>query len=264
MTKFTTSKDTRALHTSPMAATLALAIALTLSGCNMPSPFGTPTGSSMPSGPSGGTPAPSGDSGSDSSSPQGGAPSTSTGNSGDKQSPSTSGDAGGSNFPEPSAGQPAAPGSDESVDGLDETLDRSLEDFDDTVTAERNKQDPATIDILSPSGNAADQRDSNEPLFEEGDLGDADSSAAIEQRAAEGASSGAGDAGMSAEGPQGSSTASAGQPADAAIIPIPDDIGDGKGDNIVERQIRDAAEKEQDPVLREKLWDEYRRIKNQR
>ena len=78
----------------------------------------------MPSGPSGGTPAPSGDSGSDSSSPQGGAPSTSTGNSGDKQSPSTSGDAGGSNFPEPSAGQPAAPGSDESVDGLDETLDR--------------------------------------------------------------------------------------------------------------------------------------------
>ena len=81
MTKFTASKDTRALHTSPMTATLALAIALTLSGCNMPSPFGTPTGSSMPSGPSGGTPAPSGDSGSDSSSPQGGAPSTSTGNS---------------------------------------------------------------------------------------------------------------------------------------------------------------------------------------
>ena len=38
---------------------------------------------------------------------------------------------------------------------------------------------------------------------------------------------------------------------------------DGQGDDIVLRQIRDAASKEQDPVLREKLWDEYRRIKNQ-
>ena len=46
-------------------------------------------------------------------------------------------------------------------------------------------------------------------------------------------------------------------------LPIPEDIDDGQGDDIVERQIRDAAMKETDPVLRERLWDEYRRIKNQ-
>ena len=50
---------------------------------------------------------------------------------------------------------------------------------------------------------------------------------------------------------------------DYAFAPNYADIDDGQGDDIVLRQIRDAASKEQDPVLREKLWDEYRRIKNQ-
>ena len=48
----------------------------------------------------------------------------------------------------------------------------------------------------------------------------------------------------------------------ADIIPIPDDVGDGRNDDIVMRQIREAAMQEKDPVLREKLWDEYRRIRD--
>ena len=48
------------------------------------------------------------------------------------------------------------------------------------------------------------------------------------------------------------------------MIPIPEDVGDGRNDDIVLRQIRDAATNEKDPVLREKLWDEYRRIQSQR
>ena len=42
---------------------------------------------------------------------------------------------------------------------------------------------------------------------------------------------------------------------------VPHDIPDGKDDDIVARQLREAAEKEQDPELREKLWDEYRKYK---
>jgi hypothetical protein len=42
---------------------------------------------------------------------------------------------------------------------------------------------------------------------------------------------------------------------------VPEDIGDGQGDDIVLRQIREAALKETNPILREKLWDEYRKIK---
>ncbi len=41
----------------------------------------------------------------------------------------------------------------------------------------------------------------------------------------------------------------------------PADVPDGSDDDVVARQIREAAMKETDPELREKLWDEYRRYK---
>ncbi len=41
----------------------------------------------------------------------------------------------------------------------------------------------------------------------------------------------------------------------------PADIPDGSDDDVVARQIREAAENEADPALREKLWDEYRMYK---
>ncbi|MDJ0656835.1 MAG: hypothetical protein QNJ40_21925 [Xanthomonadales bacterium] len=42
---------------------------------------------------------------------------------------------------------------------------------------------------------------------------------------------------------------------------VPDDVGDGSDDDVVARQIREAAINEDDPVLREKLWEEYRNYK---
>ena len=42
---------------------------------------------------------------------------------------------------------------------------------------------------------------------------------------------------------------------------VPSDIGDGSDDDVVARQIREAAMNESDPVLREKLWQEYRNYK---
>jgi hypothetical protein len=42
---------------------------------------------------------------------------------------------------------------------------------------------------------------------------------------------------------------------------IPADIPDGRDDDIVARQLREAAMKETDPELREKLWEEYRQYK---
>jgi hypothetical protein len=44
-------------------------------------------------------------------------------------------------------------------------------------------------------------------------------------------------------------------------VEIPADIGSPQGDDIIARQLREAAMKEQDPALREKLWDEYRKYK---
>ena len=67
------------------------------------------------------------------------------------------------------------------------------------------------------------------------------------------------------EGAGGEQVASAGGAGDAGAhqgeTRVPPDIPDGKDDDIVARQLREAAENEQDPELREKLWDEYRRYK---
>ena len=53
-----------------------------------------------------------------------------------------------------------------------------------------------------------------------------------------------------------------GSPGDkASLPPAPDDVSSGQDDDIVARQLREAAENETDPELREKLWDEYRDYK---
>jgi hypothetical protein len=47
-----------------------------------------------------------------------------------------------------------------------------------------------------------------------------------------------------------------------AAGPVPEDIPVGaQDDDIIARQLREAAMQETDPELREKLWDEYRRYK---
>jgi hypothetical protein len=42
---------------------------------------------------------------------------------------------------------------------------------------------------------------------------------------------------------------------------VPKDIPPASGDDIVARQLREAAMSEKDPKLRAKLWNEYRRYK---
>ncbi|MGL6161665.1 hypothetical protein [Microbulbifer sp.] len=42
---------------------------------------------------------------------------------------------------------------------------------------------------------------------------------------------------------------------------VPADIPSGNDDDVVARQIREAATRESDPELREKLWEEYRKYK---
>ena len=44
----------------------------------------------------------------------------------------------------------------------------------------------------------------------------------------------------------------------AETFPAPDDIPSGRDDDVVARQLREAAMSEPDPELREALWDEYR------
>lgn len=52
-----------------------------------------------------------------------------------------------------------------------------------------------------------------------------------------------------------------GVPQDTAKYPPPKDIPSGNDDDVVARQLREAAMREPDPAVREKLWDEYRKYK---
>ena len=73
---------------------------------------------------------------------------------------------------------------------------------------------------------------------------------------------GGGVASSSAGGGIGGASAGGGQmPKNTAKYPPPGDIPSGDGDDVVARQLREAAMREPDPAVREKLWDEYRKYK---
>ena len=189
--------------------------------------------------------------------------------------------------------------------GLDEEFEDSLGDFDESIAGGASEGGgEGEIDILDPMGEGGSGAPSDQPLFEEGDLGDEGDMAenqSVAQRAASGASGGSSSSSGGQQGGGSSSSqsgseqsesqsqASAGggasgggagaeqgnrevagassggaQEGSEDIIPIPEDIGTGRNDDIVLRQIREAAMNERDPLLREKLWDEYRRIRASR
>lgn len=246
-----------------------LAVLFCLSACQMPSPTsssgqsGSPSGG-MPSPPSGGAPS-SGSPSPSSSAPSSSAPSSSGGNEAADDGAEASGDSVGNNGSPQGEDDGGIDGSDgESIEGLDAELDASLEGFDDSVGGS-SSQGPSEIDILSPSGSSGVTVGTDEPLFEEADSGTPDESNTEVEQAAQ-SSPQSPDSAEGAPGQldqQGGEMSAGQQPADAAVIPIPEDIDDGQGDGIVLRQLRDAAMRETDPDLRERLWDEYRRIKNQ-
>ena len=83
-----------------------------------------------------------------------------------------------------------------------------------------------------------------------------------------GGSSDAGDAGESgpADSAAGNETsygegAGPGSPRSTTKSSAPPGTPNGSDDDVVARQLREAAEKETDPELKKKLWEEYRKYK---
>ena len=132
--------------------------------------------------------------------------------------------------------------------GPDSELDKALEDFDGEILAER----------------AVIQARSNER---------AGTAAAASQLPSSGSASGRsdppGDPGGTAQeqavyepsGMPSQKSARRTPPMSAPAGSVPEDIPDARDDDIIARQLREAAMNETDPELREKLWEEYRRYK---
>ena len=145
----------------------------------------------------------------------------------------------------------------EQIATLDEKLNAGLGEYDEKLLQEQER-----IKAASPNNNG-DRGDGAGSLGGAGlDVaGNTDTGAESDNEdAGEDANSNeTGDtAGQSASGSRDNSsgTREAGNDSDQPV-----DIPDGGDDDIVARQLREAAERETDPELKAKLWEEYRRYK---
>ena len=123
---------------------------------------------------------------------------------------------------------------DAAAGGADEELDSALEDFDGEILAER--------EAVQESADA--NRGATTPGSEQAQGNDGDSQS-----------------GGAMTGPVPRSIPQAPAPPRRGAEAIPDDIPDAKDDDIIARQLREAAMAEDDPELKEKLWEEYRKYK---
>jgi hypothetical protein len=158
---------------------------------------------------------------------------------------------------------------------LDAELGGSLHAFDEELLREQRELAEKSRSSSGESGDGADGGDGASGKAGEGQGGEGEEKAGdMSAGSAEGGSAGTeqqskaeetGKAGGDAAEAN-DKVASAGGASEpgthAGRSPPPPDIPDGKDDDIVARQLREAAETEQDPELRKKLWDEYRKYKN--
>ena len=131
----------------------------------------------------------------------------------------------------------------EQVAILDRQLEESTRDFDGIIYDEEQRQREAARDraaqTAQTSGGNVDPMEVEEPEFGGGGV----------------ASAGSGSVGGGIGGRSGA------PPADGAKYPPPADIPSGNDDDVVARQLREAAMREPDPAIREKLCAEYRKYK---
>jgi hypothetical protein len=158
---------------------------------------------------------------------------------------------------------------------IDRELDRSLGVFDETLRREQRviAQARGARDG-SGSGGAGPDTEGSSGFRGGSDGGDSAQGAGAGSGGSAGRRSGGagGQEGGESQGQGGDGSRGAGQrgggggygggPAGGAgPMTAPADIPDGSDDDIVARQLREAAMKETDPELREKLWQEYRNYK---
>ncbi len=130
----------------------------------------------------------------------------------------------------------------EQVAILDAQLERGAGEFDAMILEEQARQRRSTREKAGTQTSSQQSSSENNSAYE-GGVADA--------------------GGYSSGGGMGGATRGGGVsvPQNTAKYPAPADIPSGNDDDVVARQLREAAMREPDPAIREKLWDEYRKYK---
>ena len=148
----------------------------------------------------------------------------------------------------------------EQIASLDAELDKGLGEFDERLLQEQERIKAATPNTNSDTaGDAGNDSDGNGQgsgvgISGAGSSGGNTSDSENDRRDSESAQ-GEGQAGAG----DGERQPGSAGPGDNGNQPA--DIPDGSDDDVVARQLREAAEKETDPELKAKLWEEYRNYK---
>ena len=129
---------------------------------------------------------------------------------------------------------------------LDQKLNKSLSTFDGKLLKERQ--------ILEEQGTFTGSGGAQGDAPTTGNLGSGNEEGSIPRDIPPGSPS-------SGEKPQAASPGGSSASQRGGRPPTPPDIPDSHDDDIIARQLREAAENETDPALREKLWEEYRKYK---
>jgi hypothetical protein len=152
---------------------------------------------------------------------------------------------------------------------IDRRFDETFAVFDERMRREQEtiSQERAARGAGSGQGSASEPGDAGEgdegdATGESGDEGDAGLESGAGPSAG-GRPGGRGQPAGGATGEQGGGggVGGGGPLGGAGPNAVPADIPDGRDDDIVARQLREAAMKETDPELRERLWEEYRQYK---
>ncbi len=148
-------------------------------------------------------------------------------------------------------GQFPGEGDAEKAEQLGEELDKSLGDFDESLGQEQREISSASRNTEGFDTGTGGNRGGSISLGEQ---------AAGAMSSAGGSSGGGGGAGGDGAGEVGGGPLD-GLDAQEIAKRTPDDIEVLIDDDIVAKQLREAALAEEDPELRERLWEEYRKYK---
>jgi hypothetical protein len=144
---------------------------------------------------------------------------------------------------------------DEQIALLEAELLNGLGEFDEMLLREQERVRAATPMVDAAGGTAGGAGDGRGT---EGSAGGTEPAAAADAAS----DSGAGQRDQTEVAAQGQrDQAGAGTQRQSDRRGVPPDIPDGSDDDVVARQLREAAEKERDPELKKRLWEEYRKYK---
>jgi hypothetical protein len=160
--------------------------------------------------------------------------------------------------------QAAEQSHEERIASLDVELASGLADFDELLLREQERVKAAAP--RSASGGGMGGGTNADGHGDDGNDGGGEGSAGENRKAGETEAGDAsnGDRPQAGGGAERSSTGAGGTPARTSrngATRQPPGIPDGRDDDVVARQLREAAEKETDPELQKKLWEEYRKYK---